>query len=159
MKRDGDLVHGPPVHLQRPHPPGDHGARLNGPALVPRHQPAAMFDAALRRQFRAEFLVGVEHQNPVAGDVFKRGVARGAEIVAPDKMMHFRAVRLRDFHRAVGRAGVHDNDLTGDGLDGSEALREKLLLIFDNQKNRQTRRGWRIENGGWFGPFKLRVAL
>ena len=38
-----------------------------------------------------QFLVGVEHQNPVAGGVFQRGVARGGKIVAPGERINFRA--------------------------------------------------------------------
>ena len=84
-----------------------------------------------------QFLVGVEHQNPVAGGVLQRGVAGGGKIIAPRERINFRAEFARDLHRAVGRAGVHHDDLRREAAHGFQALREELFLILDNQANGQ----------------------
>ena len=80
-----------------------------------------------------QFLVRIQHENPIAGGVFQSGVAGGAEIIAPDKVMHLRAVFPGDRDGAVGRAGVHHHNLGGETVDGLQAAGEEALLIFNDE--------------------------
>ena len=70
-------------------------------------------------------------------DVFEGGIARGAEIVAPGKRMDFGARFLGDFHRAVGRTGIHDDDLISNSLDAAKARRKKFFLVLYNHTERE----------------------
>ena len=54
-------------------------------------------------------------------------------------------VLFGDLNGAVGRAGVHDDDLPGGVAHGSEAAAEEFFLILDNHANRKARSAVGIE--------------
>ena len=84
-----------------------------------------------------QFFVGVEHQDPIAGRVFQRHVAGGAEIIGPGEGVNFRAERFRNFGGAIRGAGVHDDDLAGQTEDGLEAGPEKFPLVPGDEADRE----------------------
>src|SRR6185312_4722877 len=81
-----------------------------------------------------EHLVGVQVDEPVAGGGLERDVARLGEVAGPLVVEHRGAEGLRDLHRGVGRAGVHDDHLVHHAVDRLEAAREHLLLVLDDHR-------------------------
>ena len=65
-------------------------------------------------RFGGQRLARIEPKNPIAGGVLKTSISRGGEVVAPRKVEQATGALQRDFARAVGRAGVDDDDLVGD---------------------------------------------
>ena len=113
----------------------------------PRNPRWRMKQLAQRRMLlRRQLLVRIQHQHPIPRDVLQRRVTRRAEIIAPGKRMHLRPVLPGDLHRAIGRAGVHDDDLIREPAHRDKALAEKLLLILDDQADGEA---WSVERGVW----------
>ena len=80
-------------------------------------------------------VVGVQPQDPVAGGVPQRLVARRREVVAPGEVheLHLDAEGGGNLPGAVGRAGVHHDDLV-DEVDGrAQAVAQVGFLILDNR--------------------------
>ena len=84
-----------------------------------------------------EDLVGVEEHEPVAGRGVEGDVAGVAEGAGPLEVDELRAELQRDLARAVGRAGVDDDELVDGVADGGEAAREHLLLVLDDHAEAQ----------------------
>ncbi len=76
-----------------------------------------------------ELLVGVEHQDPVAGGGVDRGVAGRGEVAPPLLVQHARPERLRDLDGAVDGARVDDDQLVAGLAHAGEAVGEHLLLV------------------------------
>ena len=73
------------------------------------------------------------------------GTGGGAQFNQPRKAaadtrerIDFRAEFLRNLHRAVGRAGIHDDELRREAAHGLQALREKFFLVLCNQADRES---------------------
>ena len=95
-----------------------------------------------------EDLVGVEEHDPVAGRGVEGGVAGVGERAGPLALDDLRAERPRDLDRAVGRAGVDDDDLVDGVADGGEAARQHLLLVADDHAEAQRQALDRLGGGG-----------
>lgn len=77
-----------------------------------------------------QFLVGIEHEDPVTAGVFEGGVAGGGEVVGPGDGIDFSAVGASDVEGAVGGACIDDDDLVGDGGYGLEAGAKEAFFVF-----------------------------
>ena len=108
-----------------------------------------------------KFFVGIQREDPIAGDVLQRGVASGAEIVAPGERMNFRAEFFGNFNRAIRRSGIHDHDLLCESANRFEALRDEFLLVFHDETDRQANRnrGVRMDLFRQLQPLRARVSL
>ncbi len=86
-------------------------------------------------------VVGVEPADPVTRRELERGLARGGEVVAPGDPRDPVGVTTRDPKRAVGRAGIDDDDLVDGPCDAREEAWQRRLLIADDhgERNRHGR--------------------
>ena len=84
----------------------------------------------------AHDLVGVEVDDPVARRGLEGDVARRGEIAGPLGLHDRGAERPGDLDRAVGRAGVDDDDLVEVAGDGLQAAREHRLLVAHDHAER-----------------------
>ena len=91
------------------------------------------------RGARREPLVAVEDQDPVAGGVLERHVARGGEIILPRKLDHARVVGARHILGLVARAGVDHHDLVDGGARGTQTIAEVALLVARDHAERDPR--------------------
>ena len=87
--------------------------------------------------FGHEMLVGVEVDDPVAGRVLERAVARIREGAVPGEVHDPGAERPGDLDRGVGRAGVDDHHLVDGARDRLEAAGEHLLLVLHDHHERE----------------------
>jgi hypothetical protein len=82
--------------------------------------------------FRRHLVVGVEPHDPSAGGVVDAHVAGRGEVAAPGPVHHLGTGLLAKFHRAVGGAGIHHDQLAGKVLDRCEECRKVALLVLDD---------------------------
>src|SRR5215213_2918147 len=88
--------------------------------------------AELRDGIRGQFFVGVQEQNPFSGGVLERGISSCGEIVAPLEDVNLCAEFLCNLDRAVGGAGVYNDDFVGDCFDRTERLPEEFFFVFND---------------------------
>ena len=79
-----------------------------------------------------DLFVGVEDQRPALRGHPQRHVAGPAEIAAPFAVLELGSELLRDLDRAIGRAGVDDDNLVDDAFDAAQAVFEEALLVLDD---------------------------
>ncbi len=77
---------------------------------------------------RLDHVVGIEPEGVLARGLLQRGVAGRGEVIDPGEFADLRPERLGDAPGAVGRPGVHDDDLIEDPPHRLEAMRQVLLL-------------------------------
>ncbi len=77
-------------------------------------------------------VVGVEPEGIVAGGASEGGVPGSCEILNPDEIEDARAERFGDLGRAVGAAGVDNNNLFEEARDRAQTRREVLGLVADD---------------------------
>ena len=79
-----------------------------------------------------ENFVGIDVQNPFAAACFERSVARTAEVVVPVTLDHGRACFTGELDRAIGRAGVVNNDFIDNVREAVETYRKDVGFVFDD---------------------------
>ena len=88
-------------------------------------------------RLRAEILIGVEEEDPVALRLFQRAVLRSGEVVLPRMVEYARASGFRHLDRAVGRASIDDDHLVGELLHRSEPRADILFFILCDHAGRK----------------------
>src|SRR4029077_2599319 len=91
------------------------------------HESAKLFEGV-----RLDSLVGIEPEDPVTGGMGKRFIAGGGEVVRPGEIKDPGAELPGNVRGAVGRSGVDGNDFVKQLMNGVEALRQILPLVFDD---------------------------
>ena len=85
--------------------------------------------AHLGERLRAEMLIGVEEENPVALCLFQRSVLRGGKVVLPRMMKDACARLLCHLDRAIGRSRIDDNHLVSDLLHRGEPCADIFFFV------------------------------
>ncbi len=82
---------------------------------------------------RVDHVVGIEPEGVNAGGVGERLIPRRGEVVDPGELEHVGSELLGDLDRPIARPGIDDDALIEDPADRFQALRQVLLLVFQDQ--------------------------